>query len=97
MSFGWVISLLDSTILATYSGPAYGHASLFSAEGYSLLSVTRFLYQLQRYTQLTLAYNGSIYIDNKGVVTRATNQIEYEYNYPYNTLEPNWDAIAQSA
>eukprot|EP00957_Ditylum_brightwellii_P151129 11507607-Ditylum_brightwellii.AAC.1 len=97
MSFGWVISLLNSTILATQSGPAYGHASLFCAEGNGLLSVTRFLYQLQRYTQLTLACNVSIYIDNKGVVTRATNQIKYEYDYPYNTLEHDWDIIAQSA
>eukprot|EP00957_Ditylum_brightwellii_P054046 4094032-Ditylum_brightwellii.AAC.1 len=35
--------------------------------------------------------------DNKGVITRATNQIEYEYDYLYNTLEPNWDIIAQLA
>eukprot|EP00957_Ditylum_brightwellii_P137998 10520691-Ditylum_brightwellii.AAC.1 len=32
--------------------------------------------------------------DNKGVVTRSINQIEYDYNYPYNTLEPDWDVIA---
>eukprot|EP00957_Ditylum_brightwellii_P205080 15342180-Ditylum_brightwellii.AAC.1 len=29
MSFGWVISLLDSTALATHSGPAFGHMSSF--------------------------------------------------------------------
>eukprot|EP00957_Ditylum_brightwellii_P210622 15365186-Ditylum_brightwellii.AAC.2 len=29
LSFGWVISLLDSTTLATHSGPAFGHTSLF--------------------------------------------------------------------
>eukprot|EP00957_Ditylum_brightwellii_P151426 11532025-Ditylum_brightwellii.AAC.1 len=36
-------------------------------------------------------------IDNKGVVTRANNQIEYKYDFPYNTLEPDWDVIVQSA
>eukprot|EP00957_Ditylum_brightwellii_P051300 3889388-Ditylum_brightwellii.AAC.1 len=66
-------------------------------EGHSLLSVTYFLYHLQRYAQLTLAFNISIYIDNKDVVTRATNQTEYEYDYPYTTLEPDWNAIAQAA
>eukprot|EP00957_Ditylum_brightwellii_P141273 10763742-Ditylum_brightwellii.AAC.1 len=97
MSFGWVVSPLNSMILATHSGPVFGHASLFCAEGYSLLLVTCFLYHLQRYTQLTLPCNISIYIDNKGAVTRATSQIEYEYGYPYNTLEHDWDVIAQSA
>eukprot|EP00957_Ditylum_brightwellii_P064344 4883036-Ditylum_brightwellii.AAC.1 len=39
------------------------------------------------------------YIDNKGVVTKANNQIEYEYeyDYPFNTLEPDWDVITQLA
>eukprot|EP00957_Ditylum_brightwellii_P000222 17396-Ditylum_brightwellii.AAC.1 len=55
MSFGWVISLLDSTTLAVYSSPVFGQASLFQAEGYGLLSVTHFLYHLQIYTQLTPA------------------------------------------
>eukprot|EP00957_Ditylum_brightwellii_P108046 8243046-Ditylum_brightwellii.AAC.1 len=97
MSFGWAISLLDSTTLATHSGPAFGHASFFQAEGYGLLSVVCFLYHLQSYTQLSLAHNICIYIDNKGVVTRTNNQIEYEYDYPYNTLEPDLDVIAQLA
>eukprot|EP00957_Ditylum_brightwellii_P109684 8366615-Ditylum_brightwellii.AAC.1 len=97
MSFGWVMSLLDSTTLATHSGPAFGHASSFKAKGYGLLSVACFLYHLQRYTQLTLACNICIYIYNKGVVARTNNQIKYEYNFPYNTLEPDWDVIAQSA
>eukprot|EP00957_Ditylum_brightwellii_P087727 6680444-Ditylum_brightwellii.AAC.1 len=97
MSFGWVISPLNLITLTTYSGPAYGHMSLFCAEGYSLLLITHFLYHLQRCTQLTLACNACINIDNKGVVIRETNQIEYEYDYPCNTSEPNWDVIAQLA
>eukprot|EP00957_Ditylum_brightwellii_P040471 3063038-Ditylum_brightwellii.AAC.1 len=49
------------------------------------------------YTQLIPACNIRIYIDNKGVVTWVDNQIGYTFNYPYNTLESDWAAIAQSA
>eukprot|EP00957_Ditylum_brightwellii_P122682 9356118-Ditylum_brightwellii.AAC.1 len=35
--------------------------------------------------------------DNKGVVTRANNQTEYKFDFPYNTLKPDWDVIAESA
>eukprot|EP00957_Ditylum_brightwellii_P184807 14076575-Ditylum_brightwellii.AAC.1 len=94
MSFGWVISLADATTLVTHSGPAFGHVSLFCTEGYGLLSVLRFLHHLQKYTQLTPACNTQIYIDNKGVVTRANHQIEYEFDFPYDTLEPDWAGIA---
>eukprot|EP00957_Ditylum_brightwellii_P198698 15144514-Ditylum_brightwellii.AAC.1 len=76
MSFDWAISLLDSKTLATHSGPVFGHASLCQAKGYSLLSVTCFLYHLQSCTQRTPACNGYIYKDNKGVVTRTNNQTE---------------------
>eukprot|EP00957_Ditylum_brightwellii_P036949 2796870-Ditylum_brightwellii.AAC.1 len=91
MSFGWVLSLLNSKTFATHSGPAFGHIPLFQAEGYGLLSVTCFLYHHQSYTQLALACNICIYTDNKGVVTRTNNQAEYKYDYPYNTLDPDWD------
>eukprot|EP00957_Ditylum_brightwellii_P107778 8222493-Ditylum_brightwellii.AAC.1 len=69
MSSGWIISLLDTTTLATHSSPMYRHASLFCAEGYGLLSVSSFLHHLQMHTQLIPAYNIRIYIDNEGVVT----------------------------
>eukprot|EP00957_Ditylum_brightwellii_P117641 8973346-Ditylum_brightwellii.AAC.1 len=38
-----------------------------------------------------------LYIDNKGIVIWVGKQIKYTYGYPYNTLEPDWDVIAQSA
>eukprot|EP00957_Ditylum_brightwellii_P045043 3417103-Ditylum_brightwellii.AAC.1 len=97
MSFGWKISLLDATTLATHSGSAIGHASLFYTKGYGLLSVSRFLHHLQKYTNLTPACKIKIYIDNKGIVTWVNNQIGYTFDYLYNTLEPDWDVITQSA
>eukprot|EP00957_Ditylum_brightwellii_P160943 12253427-Ditylum_brightwellii.AAC.1 len=95
MSFGWVTSILDSTTLATHSGPAFGQAPSFQAKGYGILSFFHYLSPPQIYTQLTPACNVCIYIDNKGVVTKTNNQIEYEYEYPYNTLEPDWNVITQ--
>eukprot|EP00957_Ditylum_brightwellii_P137117 10454949-Ditylum_brightwellii.AAC.1 len=97
MSFVWIISLLDTATLATHSGPLYGHLTLFCAEGCGLLSVSHFLHHLQIYTHLIPACNIRIYIDNKGVVSWVNNQNGYTFDYPYNTLEPDWDAIAQSA
>eukprot|EP00957_Ditylum_brightwellii_P092558 7048445-Ditylum_brightwellii.AAC.1 len=41
VSFGWKISLLDATTLATHSDPAFGQALLFCTEGYGLLSVSQ--------------------------------------------------------
>eukprot|EP00957_Ditylum_brightwellii_P109540 8354198-Ditylum_brightwellii.AAC.1 len=82
---------------ATHQGPEFGHMSSFQAEGYGLLSDTSFLYHLQSSTQFTPACNICTYIDNKGVVTRTNNQIEYDYDYPYNTLESDWEIIAQLA
>eukprot|EP00957_Ditylum_brightwellii_P064134 4865573-Ditylum_brightwellii.AAC.1 len=38
-----------------------------------------------------------IYIDNTEVATWVNNQLGYTFDYPYNTIEPDWDVIAQSA
>eukprot|EP00957_Ditylum_brightwellii_P114357 8719603-Ditylum_brightwellii.AAC.1 len=64
----------------------------------------RLVYLMQQNWQLILNYKNitpacktKIHIDNKGIVTQVRNQIKYTYDYPYNTLEPDWDAIAQSA
>eukprot|EP00957_Ditylum_brightwellii_P171368 13045696-Ditylum_brightwellii.AAC.1 len=38
-----------------------------------------------------------IHIDNKGIVKHINNQISYPHDYPYNTLSPDWDLIAQAA
>eukprot|EP00957_Ditylum_brightwellii_P025673 1941373-Ditylum_brightwellii.AAC.1 len=56
MPFGWVMSLLGATTLATHSDPMFGQVSLFQAEGYRLLLVSHFLHPLQKYMQLTPAF-----------------------------------------
>eukprot|EP00957_Ditylum_brightwellii_P051656 3917133-Ditylum_brightwellii.AAC.1 len=49
------------------------------------------------YTKLAPACKINIYINKKGVVTWVNNQIGNTFNYPCNTLGPDWDVIAQSA
>eukprot|EP00957_Ditylum_brightwellii_P032238 2443086-Ditylum_brightwellii.AAC.8 len=66
-------------------------------EGYRLLSVTPFHYHAQNYTGIKCSCALKIYIDNKGIVTHIKNQIMYTFDYPFNTLKPDWDNIAQFA
>eukprot|EP00957_Ditylum_brightwellii_P026610 2012427-Ditylum_brightwellii.AAC.1 len=97
MSFGWkIVSALEEP-LAEHSGLAFGHATSFQYEGYRLLSVARFLHRGSVYTQTTIQCKVDIHINNKGIVERINNQLSYPHDYPYNTLSPDWDLIAQAA
>eukprot|EP00957_Ditylum_brightwellii_P074989 5698917-Ditylum_brightwellii.AAC.1 len=49
------------------------------------------------YTQTKILCKVDIHIDNKGIVKRINNQMLYLYDYPFNTLSPDWDLIAQAA
>ena len=97
MSFAWKIVTQDEEPLAEHSGPAFGHATLFRSEGYGLLSVSRFLHHGSIYTNTDIRCNINIRIDNIGIVKRTNDQLSYPHDYSYNTLEPDWDLIAQSA
>eukprot|EP00957_Ditylum_brightwellii_P055287 4190335-Ditylum_brightwellii.AAC.1 len=35
--------------------------------------------------------------DNKGIVKRINDQLTYTSDYPFNTLETDWDIVAQAA
>eukprot|EP00957_Ditylum_brightwellii_P075421 5731807-Ditylum_brightwellii.AAC.1 len=41
--------------------------------------------------------NINMYIENEWIVKRINNQLTYTHNYPFNTLEPDWDMVAQIA
>eukprot|EP00957_Ditylum_brightwellii_P151212 11513955-Ditylum_brightwellii.AAC.1 len=47
------------------------------------------------YTATTTKVKGHLYLDNKGVITRIQQQQSYPHDYSFNTLSPDWDAIAQ--
>eukprot|EP00957_Ditylum_brightwellii_P209570 15362295-Ditylum_brightwellii.AAC.1 len=38
-----------------------------------------------------------MHIDNKGIVKKINNQLTYTHDYPFNTLEPDWDMVVQVA
>eukprot|EP00957_Ditylum_brightwellii_P086249 6563499-Ditylum_brightwellii.AAC.1 len=66
MSFGWKICTLNGDIIAEHSGPAFGQASSFQAEGYGVLSELSFFRRAMEYTASTKKLTFQIYLDNKG-------------------------------
>eukprot|EP00957_Ditylum_brightwellii_P130045 9918898-Ditylum_brightwellii.AAC.1 len=69
MSFGWKICTLNGDIIAEHSGPAFGQASSFRAEGYGVLSALRFFRHATEYTASTTKLTFQMYLDNEGVIT----------------------------
>eukprot|EP00957_Ditylum_brightwellii_P155259 11819691-Ditylum_brightwellii.AAC.1 len=64
---------------------------------YGLLSLARFLHQIAQYRKQEVKYDIDIYINNKGIVKRIKDQLKYIRDYLLNTLEPDWDIVAQFA
>eukprot|EP00957_Ditylum_brightwellii_P116220 8864845-Ditylum_brightwellii.AAC.1 len=89
ISYGWIMANADEEILANHVGPVYGKATSFQAERYSLLSIVHFMQPIQCML--------NFYADNEGVVVRTKYQISYTHDYPFSTLDPGWDIIAQTA
>eukprot|EP00957_Ditylum_brightwellii_P061365 4657763-Ditylum_brightwellii.AAC.1 len=44
-----------------------------------------------------IQYKLDFYTDNEGVVVRKKDQLSYTYDYPFSTLDPDWDIFAQAA
>eukprot|EP00957_Ditylum_brightwellii_P044643 3384664-Ditylum_brightwellii.AAC.1 len=66
MPFGWKICTLNGNIIAKYSGPAFGQASSFRAEGYGVLSALSFFCRAMDYTASTTKLAFQMYLDNEG-------------------------------
>eukprot|EP00957_Ditylum_brightwellii_P188057 14317318-Ditylum_brightwellii.AAC.1 len=95
MSFGWKICTLNGDIIAKQSGPAFGQASSFCAEGYGVLSALSFFCCAMEYTASTTKLSLQMYLDNKGVITRTKKQQTYSNDYSFNMLTLEWDVMAQ--
>jgi hypothetical protein len=78
MSFGWVLSLHDGTVLARCSGPAPGHESSFRSEGYGMLSAARFLQHIFEYCHETRAGPFRFITDNQGLIRRVMTSLAYD-------------------
>eukprot|EP00957_Ditylum_brightwellii_P088404 6733427-Ditylum_brightwellii.AAC.1 len=66
MSFGWKICALNGDIIAKHSGPAFGQASSFCAEGYGVLLALSFVCCAMEYTASTTTLALQVYLDNEG-------------------------------
>eukprot|EP00957_Ditylum_brightwellii_P210113 15364588-Ditylum_brightwellii.AAC.1 len=97
MIFGWIIVNKDKEMIAEHVGPVFGQATSFGTEGYGLLSVARFIHYISQYMNQAVCCDINMYIDNKGIVKRINYQLTYTYDYSFNTLEPDWDIVAQGA
>jgi hypothetical protein len=93
MSFGWVLSLHDGTVLAQCSGPAPGHESSFRSEGYGMLSTVRFLQHIFEYCHEIGAGPFRFITDNQGLIRRVMTSLVYDDPYPNSTLAADWDVV----
>jgi hypothetical protein len=92
MSFGWIISLPNGHRLAHCAGPSFGpYGSSFRAEGYGLLSVSRFLVRLQEFCQQPPSWHVQMMTDNLGLLTRVEKGLPLEHPFPNITLLADWD------
>jgi hypothetical protein len=83
MSFGWIISLPNGHRLARCAGPSFGpYGSSFRAEGYGLLSVSRFLVRLQEFCQQPPSWHVQMMTDNLGLLTGVEKGIPFERPFP---------------
>ena len=95
-SYGWILSTSDGTRLATCQGPSFGARPYsYRAEGYGLLSVTRFLHHLRSFYQIQLQAC-TIVCDNQAMVNRAPAIPQHlEDLYPNSTLDSEWDILME--
>eukprot|EP00957_Ditylum_brightwellii_P006749 512211-Ditylum_brightwellii.AAC.1 len=97
MTFGWIIVNNNEEILAEHAGSVISQATSFRAKGYGLLSVARFPFHISKYTNQKIRCDINMYIDNEEVVKRIKDQLTYTHDYPFNTLEPDWDVVVRVA
>jgi hypothetical protein len=93
MSFGWVLSLHDGTVLARCSGPVPGQELSFRSEGYGMLSEIRFLQHIFEYCHETRAGPFRFITDNQGLIRRAITSLAFDDPYPNSTLATDRDVV----
>lgn len=70
-AFGWIISTASGERIVYGQGPARGYRlTSYRAEGYGILSILRFLIQLQQYCQATPTWRWRLSSDNIALVNK---------------------------
>ena len=95
-SFGWILSSTDGQRLLQCKGPCFGgRLNSYRAEGYGLLSVSRFLYHLTTHFQVNLQ-SCHILCDNVAMVRRVSDPpMHLDDQYPNSTMEAEWDVLVE--
>jgi len=94
-SFGWVLSTNQGQRLLHVSGPAYeAHPNSYSAEGYGILSVMRFLFRVQSFVTETLS-DSRLCCHNKSMVA-SSHKVPAEWKRtPNSTQTSDYDVLAE--
>ena len=94
-SFGWVLSTNQGQSLLHVSGHAYGaHSNSYRAEGYGILSVMRFIFQVQSFVTGTLS-ESRLCCDNKSMVA-SSHEVPAEWKRtPNSTQASDYDVLAE--
>ena len=91
-SFGCVCSTDNGMELFTLLGPAPGfRTSSFRAESYGLLSVLQFVFRFCEYQGISLPSHLRLYTDSKSAIQTMTTRLEWNSDFPYTTMSPEWD------
>ena len=100
ISYGWVFGSSKQDIYAEHAGPGMGEPTSHRAEAWGMLSGVTFLSHLHKYTNFQDSYDKiqipiTFLSDNKGLVTRIHQRMQYDKPYPNATLAPDWDLTEQ--
>ncbi len=95
-SFGWILCTKHRDKLAICNGPSLGaRPNSYRAEGYGLLSCTRFFHHLRTHFKLEVQ-ECIIYCDNKAMVNRAGDIPKHiDHLYPNSTMDSEWDLLIE--
>jgi hypothetical protein len=95
-SFGWLLSSPDGTVILKCSGPAFGMSmKSYRAEGYGVLSLLRFIYQLYTFCHQPLPTNLHIFCDSKSLLDKTAVYMKHPRYFPNTALQPDWDVVQQ--
>ena len=97
-SFGWVLATQAGHRLVQCSGPAFGRkVTSFRAEGYGLLSATRFLLRMQEIygTPDEILATHEVICDNQSFIQVNIKYTKYDKIFPNSTMASEWDIIAE--
>jgi hypothetical protein len=87
MSFGWKLVSSDETPLAVNRGPAWGPPGSFRAEAYGMLSaVLLCVHHIMLYCNATDSVMMKLVTDNKGLLIRCQQHMQYPDSFPTATL-----------